>query len=184
MRAFLLLSAVVAASAQAQTVYSWDDKDGTHYTDDASLIPKGAKVRTEAAGGTSSSFGTGGQLAATETQPAPEPTPARLDERAWRDRFISATRRVATLEKSIETLKANMPTPTTCNVVTVPTLPNGQVNPAGMPVQQCVNSWAYARAQRELADKQLELENAKTDLEQLDRQASYAGVPREWRRGW
>ncbi|WP_136516274.1 DUF4124 domain-containing protein [Geomonas edaphica] len=41
--ALLLLIAVARPSLAADNFYSWEDKNGTHYTNDKSTIPKGAK---------------------------------------------------------------------------------------------------------------------------------------------
>jgi hypothetical protein len=36
----------------------------------------------------------------------------------------------------------------------------------------------------ELAQKRVELKDAELDIERLEREATMAQVPREWRRGW
>ncbi|MGV3623212.1 MAG: DUF4124 domain-containing protein [Archangium sp.] len=208
----LTLAALVAAPVFAQTVYSWEDASGVHYTDDPSLVP--AKYRK----GNATLFDEKSRPAAVKAQAQVQPTtqPSRPassgpDERAWRDRFITANRRITTLEQTITALKTSLPPRTEC--VPQPLVPVGTVrvdNTTGAPIttapgQQvitqngytvvnggtvyspaanCQVNREYDRINREIELKQVELKDAKTDLEQLDRQASYDGIPREWRRGW
>ena len=194
MRTLLAVTtAVLACAVHAQTVYTWEDKDGVHYTDDRSQIPRGVKAREETMEAPPPSTST---VAAPvpPTEARKTPAPGGLTERAWRDRFVTATRRIDTLQKTIESMRATMPSQTTCTLVNVPVanpggqpvLINGQpvTQVSTLPVQQCGRSFAYEQAQRDLARKEIELQNAELDLQQLDRDASYAGVPREWRRGW
>lgn len=203
----LALVALVAAPVFAQTVYSWEDANGVHYTDDPSQVPP--KFRK----GTALLFDQ--KPVKTAAQPALVAQPSRPtnkdDERAWRDRFVGATRRISTLEQTVTALKASLPARTEC--VAQPLVPVGTVridNTTGAPIttapgQQVVTQNGYTvvnggtvyspaancqvnreydRINKEIELKQVELKDAKTDLEQLDRQASYDGIPREWRRGW
>lgn len=186
MKPFPLLAALVAISASAQTVYSWEDKDGVHYTDDPSQVPKRVKTQKAALEAQRSSTGVGvsaggAPLATQNTSPT---LPGGADERTWRERFISATRRITQLRQSIDALYATLPSPTVCST-------SAQVNGTGLivggtanTVAACGPSTLYARMKAEIAQKEVEFTNAQVDLQQLDRQASYDGVPREWRRGW
>ena len=48
-RCVAVIAVLMAGGASAQTIYRWTDAKGTvHYTDDASSIPRGAKVTTVA----------------------------------------------------------------------------------------------------------------------------------------
>ncbi|PZR11035.1 MAG: hypothetical protein DI536_18005 [Archangium gephyra] len=211
----LALAALVAAPVFAQTVYTWEDANGVHYTDDPSQVPprhrKGnallfdEKPRTTTVSAPVQTTAQPG-LAAQPSRPA-----SNNDERVWRERFVTANRRITTLEQTITALKASLPPRTEC--VAQPLVPVGTVrvgNAPGAPIttspgQQVVTQNGYTvvnggtvyspaancqvnreydRINREIELKQVELKDAKTDLEQLDRQASYDGIPREWRRGW
>ena len=210
----LALAALVAAPVFAQTVYTWEDANGVHYTDDPSQVPpkfrKGNALLFD-----EKPRGTVKAQMQTTAQPGLAAQPSRPannnDERAWRDRFVSATRRISTLEQTLTALRASLPARTEC--VAQPLVPVGTVrvdNTTGAPIttapgQQvitqngytvvnggtvyspaanCQVNREYDRINKEIELKQVELKDAKTDLDQLDRQASYDGIPREWRRGW
>lgn len=189
----LTLVALVAAPAFAQTVYSWEDQDGVHYTDDLSQVPKKAKVEAQLIEAAPSRK--------TEVAAAPAPatataarTPTPTSEREWRDAFITAHRRLATLKQELAALQTSLPAATTC--VTDPTPPsavpvqvqgpNGVVviTPPAQPQTRCQPNPLHDRVRVHIEQKKVELRDAEVDLEQLDRRASYEAVPREWRRGW
>lgn len=100
-----MLAVLLAAIVSQATVYVWvDPAGGEHFTDDASSIPRGAKVRTTE----------GVEVSRIEsdvvknpprsvTHPAPEepPAPGRSEEE-WRRLFKEARRKVVTLEEDIE----------------------------------------------------------------------------------
>lgn len=218
MRAYALAAALVAVPAVAQTVYSWEDADGVHYTDDPSQVPK----KTKKVGATTYQVDNRPRATPAATPVATQRSPgltaepsrpaAKLDERGWRDRFVTATRRITTLEQGIKALQAALPPRTEC--VPQPLIPVGTVqvgqqqgapitttpgqqvvtnngyttvvngNRVYSPAARCQVNAEYDRINREIELKRVELRDAQTDLEQLDRQASYDGVPREWRRGW
>lgn len=187
------LAALVAAPVFAQQVYSWEDKDGIHYTDDPSQIPRGTKVASE-------------KLAASPKSSAPQAVapaatvpvaarsdssvPAAHDERQWRDRFIEAYRRVETLKRNIAAMESTIPTAQTCTTSMRPVAtgtPGSVVGTTGgsvQPVQQCFPNQARDRMLLELAQKRVELKDAELDIDRLEREATMAQVPREWRRGW
>lgn len=210
-----LLLALLAVPTFAQTVYSWEDKDGLHYTDDPTRIPRGAKsvVATVGSGDTrptaaASQRSDAGQPGAAAAVSATSTAP---DERLWRERFVTAHRRIETLKGEIASLQANLPPRTEC--VPQPLVPVGtvQVGPqAGAPVMtgpgaqvvtvngitavnqgtvfaaaaQCQVNPLHDQVVLQIGQRQVALRDAQVDLEYLDRLASQAAVPREWRRGW
>ena len=239
------LLALVALPAFAQTVYSWEDKDGVHYTDDPSLVP--GKARTDATllqpkvdpkpaddsaqvvmdSPTSPKPQTPAtvapqQPAVTQRQPplVAQPTRDEPNEQEWRNRFITANRRIETLEKNYSALERSRPQRVECvaqplvpvgtvrmdattgapiapapgsqvivangvtTVVNGNTMVNGSpVRPYG-PAATCAINAEYDRITREMELTQVELSDARKDLDQLDRDASRFAIPREWRRGW
>lgn len=177
----LSLVAVLAVPAFAQTIYSWEDADGVHYTDDLSQVPKKAKVEAvEARRGTPKPAAPG---------PAARVTSAPADkasEYEWRDRFIAAHRRIETVRKSLAALLATVPPRTECVPQPAPP-PVGTAAPVDsnrpQPVYCQVNP-LHDQLKVQIAQQTIELRNAELDLDQLDRRASMESVPREWRRGW
>lgn len=184
----LILAAVIAVPAFAQTIYSWEDSEGVHYTDDPSQIPKKAKVQKEAATTASTKKAT---VTAVAVAPTLTSTPAST-EYEWRDLFIGAHRRIQTLRKSIAALEATLPPRTECVPQPVGVvLTNNNVNPNfnvnTVPGQQqvfCQVNPLHDQLRVQLGQEAVQLKNAELDLEQLERRASMVGVPREWRRGW
>lgn len=187
----LTLAAVIAVPAFAQTVYSWEDADGLHYTDDPAQVPKQQR-KVEAM-----------QVDARPSQPqqlvatAPPQQPSRVEaapqnEREWRDRFIGANRRISTLRQELSALQVSLPPRTECIAQPVTTVPGTQVITTNgvtvvnqpRPVARCQVNTLHDAIRVQMGQKEVELRNAELDLEQLDRQASYESVPREWRRGW
>lgn len=183
MRALLILSVLVAGSASAQ-IYSWEDKDGVHYTDDPTAVPKRVQATKEA----------------LQTPPSPTSAPvfARAPatvgtelsprERDWRDRFIEAHRRLQLRKQELTALEASLPQKVQCTQVqqvVAQAAPNqGRVDQRAQVVSQCSPNPMYDRIRLQMEQKQVELREAELDLEQLDRRASMEAVPREWRRGW
>ncbi len=181
MRALALVVVVGAGSAFAQTVYSWEDKDGVHYTDDAAQVPAKAKNRTEEkmeASRPAAAAKPESATAAAKDARAAQVAQAQSDaetERQWRERFITLRRRIDTqrdLVARLRVVQANA-----ARVTCVPQQLNGHTFP-------CPPNYEYDRVSTQLAVEQTRLEEAERELEQLDREASYAGVPREWRRGF
>ncbi len=212
MRMFALVAVVLSVPVSAQTVYSWEDADGVHYTDDLSQVPKKGRVDATLMKAdprpavTPVAVQRAPALAAEPSRPA-----SSLNEREWRDRFVAATRRISTLEQNITALQVALPARTEC--VAQPLVPVGtvQVGPQqGAPITtapgaqvvtnngyttvnsgrvyspaaRCQLNLEHDRMVKEIELKRVELGDAKTDLVQLERQASYDNVPREWRRGW
>ena len=185
----LTLVALIAVPAFAQTVYSWEDEEGTHYTDDLSQVPRTSRQKVEAqvidarpasAGLVSKPAPAQATLAMAPVAPGPS-----ANEAEWRQRFIEARRRIDTVRQGIVALEANLPPRTECvpqpmNVVTS----GGAVIPNGQFVQRCQVNPMHDRLRVQIAQQGVELKNAELDLEQLERWASMYSIPREWRRGW
>jgi hypothetical protein len=185
----LTLAAVIAVPASAQMVYSWEDADGLHYTDDPAQVPKQQR-KVEA---TQVDARPSQQQVAT----APSPQPSRVEaapqnERERRERFIGANRRISTLRQELSALQVSLPPRTECIAQPVNTVPGTQVITANgvtvvnqpRPLALCQVNALHDAIRVQLGQKEVELRNAELDLEQLDRQASFESVPREWRRGW
>ena len=172
----ITFAAVLAVPAFAQTIYTWEDSEGLHYTDDASTIPKKAKVEGRVSDPSPASSGLKAEGAPLAVAPVPT---APSSEYEWRDRFIAAHRRIDTVRKSIAALEATLPPRTEC--VPQPVVPNTRNR--GQRTYCQVNA-LHDQLRVQLAQEAVELKNAELDLEQLDRRASMVAVPREWRRGW
>lgn len=210
----LAFLAVLSLPVAAQTVYSWEDAEGVHFTDDLSQVPKGAKKFEATLNAQSPRPAPSPVAAPAVARPAPA-APARaepqLDERLWRERFVTATRRISTRQENIRALEASLPPRTECvaqplvAVGTVPgnaqgapitTAPGAQVitqngittvvssNRVGALPARCQVNELHDRLKLQIAQEQVRLKDAQLDLDSLEREASYAGVPREWRRGW
>lgn len=183
MRAPILLLALVAFPALAQ-IYSWEDKEGVHYTDDPSTVPKGVKANRQERQLSRPAV----EAVAASPKLGPLNTELPVREREWRDRFIEATRRIQTRKQELGALEASLPAKETCSQVRQVVTPTvqGQVagDAKGQLVTQCVPNPMYDRIRLQMEQKQVEIREAELDLEQLDRRASMESVPREWRRGW
>ncbi len=179
MRSLLLLAVVIAVPAFAQTVYSWEDADGVHYTDDPAQVPKEKKA-------TGTVFEPRAAPKPTIVAVGPVPSTVQAREPAtieyqWRDSFIAAHRRITVLREKIAALLTSLPPRTECVPQPVVWNVNGQALRSGA---RCQVNALYDQLQVEIGQNKVELEAAEADLDQLDRRASMVGVPREWRRGW
>lgn len=177
MRSLLVLAAVIAVPVSAQTVYTWEDADGIHYTDDASQVPKAKKVE-----GVVFEPRPATRATTVAVAPVPSAAPSATNEYQWRDAFIAANRRITNLRESITALQASLPPRTEC--VPQPVAVTTGTTPVVQPVARCQVNRLYDQMQVEIGQKKVELASAEADLEQLDRRASMVSVPREWRRGW
>ncbi len=174
----LLLAVILTPTlAFAQSIYKWEDGSGTHYTDSPGSIPKTAarvervQVEHEAAVAPASTV-----VVHTSNGRVWEDTGA-LNESQWRDRFVGAYQRIRTLEAAVASSEVN--TLTVC--------PPYNPQPGAMNVQppmNCVSGDVIERIRARVARQKIELSEARNDLDQLERNASIASVPREWRRGW
>lgn len=181
----LFLAVLISAPAFAQ-VFSWEDKDGVHYTNDVAAVPKGAKV-TKVAEDVSDPVQArpSVEVAAAPRPASSPPSPANPTvEREWRDRFIQLHRAIVTKKQELSALEASLPNKVDC-------VPQPRVAPAvnGQVAQQqvvtrCMPNTMHDRIKLQIEQKRVEVKDAENDLEQLDRRASLESVPREWRRGW
>lgn len=185
----LLLAVLISASAFAQ-VFTWEDKDGVHYTNNPSAVPKGAKAKKVAEDVSAPVQAPAIEVAAAAPKPAPSPTasptsPANPSvEREWRDRFIQLNRAIATKKQELAALEASLPNKVECvPQPRIAPVANGQVVQQQM-VTRCLPNSMYDRIKLQIEQKRVEVKDAENDLEQLDRRASFEAVPREWRRGW
>jgi len=182
------LLVLIAVPALAQTVYSWEDEDGVHYTDDPAQVPKkGQRVDVQSAEGESRPSRPATIAPSPPSRPATSPT-GPDNEREWRDRFVTAHRRISTLKQELSALETSLPPPTRC-VTQQPTAPTQDPDVVVLPNPaqtrtRCEPNPLYERFKLSIEQKKVEVRDAELDLEQLDRQASYDSVPREWRRGW
>jgi hypothetical protein len=189
-RSFLILVVVSAAPALSQTVYTWEDKDGIHYTDDINQVPKGQKkVEREQLAPTPAAAPKRAVAVGTPAAPSPASAPApasvpeKLDEKAWRDRFINGHRRIQTLKQSIVALEQSLPPRLQCNAVPVVAAVPGAAGPAvAQPL--CTVNPQHDVLVAEINQRRVALKDAELDLEQLERDSTREQVPREWRRGW
>ncbi|MBX7098004.1 MAG: DUF4124 domain-containing protein [Myxococcaceae bacterium] len=210
-RQLLTAAALFASAASGQTVFRWEDPDGTvHYSDSMQGVPKGVKVSTTT-GADITSVPTPPAPAATAAPAAPPPAqvpaapaaPARAElsgEPYWRAQFKAAIAKVRDLEdeiqidsKKVDELNG-MPLnqQVHCGSVIVNGVTyNGQGTPPGYlpapPGFGTGNCYVYqdpeiARAKDRLVRNKKALQRAKEDFDDLDRRASAEAVPREWRR--
>jgi hypothetical protein len=175
-----LLALVLAwTPAFAQTVYSWEDEEGVHYTDDPSAVPAKARKIEKA------KYDEEGPrpkpkpalLARTDAPSEPAPPPVQNSQAAaeqealWRGKFIDVTRRIAFLKDSLASLAASRPSPVTCGT-------NFQLR------GYCTENPEHVRVRALIAEQTAQLRDAEREAEQLERDASYQSIPREWRRGY
>ncbi len=189
----LPLVMLLAGSAWAQTqepkIYTWVDADGvTHYADSPQGAPKGTRVK-QTQGEELNVISSDGAPAADEA-PAPVDVSTRETAREaaraeseWKQRFRTANEKIRKLQQQIETERQaveevnGMPVTRVgyCrNVVRVAA--NGQV--FGVPA---CNTHADVRARAKLENLRADLKVAQRELDDLEREASFAAVPREWR---
>lgn len=188
MRLLTLLAAVLALPAVAQ-IYSWEDEDGVHYTDDRSAVPKGVKASKDAV--------RAAPATATSAEPGASPRPGvstelGVKERDWRDRFIAAHRAIDAKKRELSALEVSLPAKELCSqqqiAVPVVQVQTGRAQPVTtnqvQVVTQCAPNPMHDRVRLQIEQKQVEIREAELDLQQLERRASLEAVPREWRRGW
>lgn len=92
-----MVHALLVSLALSQTVYEWIDSKGeSHFTDDVSTIPKGAKRRT-----------TEGTAPVVETKSAPaKPVPVKSAVTPAPDKCVAAQARVADVERRLGAARA------------------------------------------------------------------------------
>ncbi len=123
----------LSVSASAQSIYTWEDRSGSHFTDDPALIP--LKFRTKAQAmkslGAAPLTETGTSISPAVPQSAEAANKQNQDERDWRSRFVGAMRRIESLKASIESLTRTLPPRVDC--VGQPLIPVGNVTINGAP---------------------------------------------------
>lgn len=193
MRVFWSLLMLAAFDVRAQTaVYTWEDAEGvTHYTDDQTKVPSGAKSRTTV-GADVTVTGPApvvAKPAATAVVAAPGADDKADDDAkrasVWRRRFADARNEVRRLEDEVEIER------------------KATEEVAGMPVNNqynCVNFYGargprapvgcfagpnpeWQRRREQLERNRRALERARSDLSDLEREVANEGIPLEWRRG-
>ena len=192
MRSFIALT-LFSASASAQVIYSWEDGEGVHYTDDASQVPKAHRSlqkKVMEAGPESSGLvsNTTPSPAAAPAAPTSGVAPQQPKEREWRDRFIAAYRHIDTLKRSIGALEASLPPPTTCaplprtRVETTPAANGSLGEPlqvtAASPFTRCLGNPVFEKIRIQIVQQGVEPKDAELDLEELECQAVMEAGPR------
>jgi hypothetical protein len=175
-----LLALVLAwAPAFGQVVYSWEDEEGVHYTDDPSSVPaKARKVEKARYDDEGPRVKPKPALLArldAPSEPAPAtqaPQAAAEQEALWRGKFIDVSRRIAFLKDSLASLTSSRPPAMTCV--------NGNLQLRGY----CTENPEHVRVRALVAEQTAQLRDAEREYEQLERDASYQSIPREWRRGY
>ena len=180
----------LSLAARGQTIYTWVDASGQrHYTDDPNAAPKDRQVKTT----------TGNPLievhkAQTPAPPPPSPVspapapvekPTEPPEREWRALFRSAHARIEALEQQLlqdrRMVDSNgMPIVGRYDCYRGPY--NLQTGRRGdSPCGYLMPAGEVERAKERIAANETALAKAKDDLDDLERRASWAAVPREWR---
>lgn len=179
----------VALVVSQSTIYVWTDKNGDHYTDDRSSIPRGVKFRTTE-GDEISRVESAKPPSPTVMKPSSEPAVPSSSEQTWRALFKAARTRVAVLEEDIEADRRR--------VEEVNGMPvSGRLvcsgwwghqvagyQGRGLGVQPCVYTIdpEFERVRERLEKNRRELVRAKEELNDLERRASFEAVPLHWRR--
>lgn len=192
---------LAGAAFADEPIYRWTDENGVvHYSNEKNLVPDPQKVETT----------DGEEIGVLPSQPQ-KPAPTReeekgareerialaevrrveaeaeraeaeakyareLGEERWRSMFRTARQRIVSLQTEYEETKAYLYVsgmPVTGRFITIgePYRPYGYVADP-----------AYERAQLRLKQLTREIAEAKEELEELERRASFAAVPRHWRR--
>lgn len=207
-RSLLVCGCVLGLHARAQeTVYTWTDDSGeVHYTNDPQSPPGDTVLRPLKTDEVSVVANTRSPAPAA---PAPPPTPEqtkqtlelrKLDaearraeadaERAkshaaraqveaeayWRESFRDARRKLTLLRDAIDRERTILETsglPVTAKVV-------GTGQSCAYPLA-CAPAQEFEQAKLRLKQLQRDLVEAQEELDELERRASHAEVPREWR---
>jgi len=182
----------LSALASAQTMYRWTDKAGeTHYTDDRSTIPKGAKVETTAGEELSELTTDHASQPAAPAQPAPaaQPSGPSNAELYWRQEFGRVRENIRRLEDEIavDTKKVEDPNGLPINHLQCGFINNGFVGAGAVPVAGRSGCYylpnpEWQRTKDRIETNKRALDRAKAEMHELDRRAANDAVPLEWRR--
>lgn len=177
-----LLVLGLTSVAQAQTVYSWEDAEGVHFTDDLNQVPgKHRPKMTASVADTPTPSG----ITTGDRRPSDR---APLDEADWRRRFIDAHRKLTLRQGTIDALVRTLPPRVDCTTdVRAPAVQpgvQGYTQQPAVAANRCRVNPQHDEQQTRIAQERVRLADEQRELEQLERDASRAEVPREWRRGW
>ncbi len=179
---YVLLLLSLGSSALAQPIYRWVDEQGvTHYTNDASSVPRGHRAQVTRGDEIS-------VISARPTQRASASEPSRGtmaeqnaqpqnvgDEQQWRRAFRDAYARIAELQSAIESDRTlerygrGVP----WRFPSSPIYGHGRLG--------WFDPW-YDEVEQRIRQNEAELRQAREALDDLERYASREAVPREWRR--
>jgi hypothetical protein len=172
-----------ASSDVLPGVYRYVDAEGeVHYTNNLSDVPKGTQVAA-VKGGTLSEISHHPSGMARPSRPSPNARQApSQEEMEWREHFGAARREVSRLEAMVNADRRLERQLAPASVYAARC--GGAMAPAyGYPQGSFCESVNQLAAVRErLGQEEEALDQARADLDELERRASYEAVPREWRR--
>lgn len=181
LRALALTVAACLSFPAAADVYRWVDSRGdVHYTDDPSTIPQDRRAAAKKTEGDeitqlpnsvplSPSLGEGG---GGETGIKPSWMKPKLDEeQLWRSRYQQAREKLGQAEQAVKTTRETLKDPDAHGIPSMAFV-RGEYRP----------NPAVEEVRQRLAKEEAALAQAKAALEELDGQASRAGIPSDWRR--
>jgi hypothetical protein len=176
MRSTWLAALTLASVAIAGPIYKWVDKEGEeHFTNDPSAIPAGEKA-TVTEGDELGELSVRKEPAKREeprARPAGRERPP--DERDWRERFRRVHDQIRELEIRVEADQGKVDA-TRDQTLSIDTTVAAR---GARPLTRRDSPEARSRAQ--LDKDQAALQSAKEDLADLEREASRALVPQDWR---
>lgn len=187
MRATLVAILAFAGPVFAQSIYTWTDETGEHFTNDVARVPHQGDVKVRVTTGDFVS------TVAVERLPAvalvvPAPV-AVLDESAWRATYRAARLKVRELEDGIEAQRrvieeSGLPVTTRmhCSVGTGLVVASGQLVGSGAARSRVCGTWHHDAEVLKLEVDRRALVRAREELAELDRRAAFEAVPLEWRR--
>lgn len=180
---FLLLLSL-GSSAMAQPIYRWADEQGiTHYTNDATTVPRGRKAQVTAGDEISfisrppaDQFTSGGDpIPGTAAEENLQPQEDPNIEQQWRRAFQDAYARIAVLEAAIESDRKILERNGGEAPLRFLSSPN-----YGRYRMWWPDPW-YDELRQRIRQNEAELKRAREALNDLERYASHQAVPREWR---
>ncbi len=187
----VLIVAQLAGHASAQSVYSWRDADGDHFTNDINAVPEHLRAEVEHEARSHSDMNQRSTPAANDVfiqvepssdqpkeKPVQAPTPPVVNvpappevrygsftERQWRDKFIAANKAIEQIKVSTRELSEKLKILPVCEAIgfAVP-LPRVEVPNQN---QRHQTKWLASQGcfmNREYERVELEIEEAKADL--------------------
>jgi hypothetical protein len=207
-RLLLSLVLVLSSSALAEepAIFTWSDPDGTvHYSNEHDKVPKDATTtkgeeltvieREKPAAAVADTKADKkrrdleDRRAEAETRKA-EAEAARAEaalEQHWRQQFRDAHAKIEKLSDELERARAKITDPSGLPIsgryFTATSCPLKHNHRAlGSPCQYGVPDESFESAKLRVEQLERQLQKAQEDLQELDRRASFASIPREWRR--